>query len=358
MHAATLLLMFAPHGWLAVLLFAMCGALPLFISLGNIGFDWVSAGGGGGWFDPWTGWFLHMFEIVFVDLGILASFDQALLSADHSVWSGLLKFLKFGWLLGVGGFLSKLISWIQKLQQWLKNHLKGVIQFLQKLRAWLDRYYRQHILPIINLIQRIRRYLLILRLLHIKFADKLDQKLLNFEQRLTSTWLKARGYLNLALTMAGLATNPVSLGRMLIVTIAGRRMMGAAVRAITGLPLGHFFPSSAKGALSWERRPLTTKDYTDPYRNPPASVLLAPLLDSFAEGSWMEGFGPGDGEVDSVEQLPWGEEYIEQLVAGDAALADVVDDPLSIVAMVENQAGLLWGAGQAGAGAVCALVGA
>ena len=92
---------------------------------------------------------------------------NSLAEASQSVWTGLFKFLKFGWLFGAGGMIAKLLGWIRQLQAWLKKHLAGVINFLKKVRAWFDRYYRQHILPQIQLIQRIRKYLLVLRLLHI-----------------------------------------------------------------------------------------------------------------------------------------------------------------------------------------------
>lgn len=290
-------------------------------------------------FASWINYLVQLLRVFFVDLVALANGLNFVAAADESVWSRLRKFLTFGWLFGQAGFIAKILSWIRQLQAWLKKHLAGIIAFLRKLRAWYDRYYRQHILPMINLIQHIRRYLLVLRLLHIHWADKLDAYLLKEEQYLNKFFLTTRSFLNQALSLASLATNPVSLGRMVLLSVAGRRSMGALVRAVTGLQLGHFFPSTSKSAFAFEKQPVRANDYTDPATNPPPSEILSPLLSNFADGSYEGDYGPTDPDVDAAESLPWGQQFINSLLAGNAAMDDTLYDGMSLTQALQANAG-------------------
>src|SRR5215469_18180922 len=73
--------------------------------------------------------------------------------------------------------LSSLWQHIRDVVSWLHDHLAKVIAFLQRVQARLQRYYNMFILPYLRMIQRIRQYLQILALLHIKIAAELDAKL-------------------------------------------------------------------------------------------------------------------------------------------------------------------------------------
>jgi hypothetical protein len=305
-------------------------------------------------FSSWVSYLVQLLRLLFADLIVVATGLNFLAEAEQGVWARLRKFLTFGWLFGIGGTLAKLMSWIHQLQAWLKKHLAGIIAFIKKVRAWFDRYYAQHILPLINLIQRIRRYLLILRLLHIHWADKLDKYLLKEEQYLNKFFLTARGYLNQALNLASLATNPVSLARLVLVSVAGRRAMGALCNAVTGLQIGHFFPSTAKTAFAFEKQPMTARDYTDPATNQTPSEILSPLISDFAAGSYEGDYGPTDPDVDATEHLPWGQQYIDSLLAGNAAYDATLYDGLSVIQALEAKAGNLYNSGDGASSAAMA----
>lgn len=267
---------------------------------------------------------------------------------EETKWGQLIKFLQFGWLLGAGGLIAKLISAIQRLHDWLKRHIQPIIDFLKYWRAWFDRFYRLHILPIINLIQRIRRFLLILRLLHIHFADALDKWLQKYEQTLNKIFLTIHGTLNQLIGWASLASSPVGLGRLVLVSVTGRRMIAAITRAVTGLPIGHFFPSTSKSAFPFERQPQSSKDYLSEVTNPPASAIIAPLLSFLSAGEFDDQVGATDQDIDAAEPIPWGEEYISNLVASEHGLAGLPYNGLSLWQSIEVRAGDLNNASNSG----------
>lgn len=313
----------------------------LFDQLGGWGF---SGGGGGG--DPAT---IILWEVVSgieAFLGALvASLTAAFTVIGHyftqigGIFGALRKFLGMVW-----KFLGKLtigniIAWIKRAQGWLHDKLQPLIDLIKRYRKMWDDYYRKHVLPIINLIQKVRRYLLVLRLLHIHWADKLDAYLLKEEQYLNRYFLEVRSFLNQALSLATLATNPISLGRMVLISACGRRSVGALARAITGLPLGHFFPSTSIHAFAWEKQPTSLSSYTDIAQNPPPSEILSPLLSDFAGGSFEGDYGPTDEDIDAVAPLAWGDEFISTLKA-DLDGADArPPGVLSLWQSVSNQTG-------------------
>jgi hypothetical protein len=200
---------------------------------------------------------------------------------QQAKWQKLIQFLGFQWLLGAGGLLGKLIDSLQRLWQWIHDHAQQWYDYIKQLQKWWDTYWKKYVQPVLDMIQRVRRVLLILRLLHIHFADKLDNWLAKYEMELNRVNLTVHGYLSMLMNWASLASNPITLGRLVLVSVTGRRIAAGITRAITGLPIGHFFPSTSPKAFAFERRPQSAADYRSEVTNPPASQILAPLL-SFA----------------------------------------------------------------------------
>jgi hypothetical protein len=257
-------------------------------------------------------------------------------------WAQLIKYLTLTWLLGIEGLIAKILAAIQRLHDWLKRHIQPIIDFLKYWRAWFDRFYRLHILPIINLIQRIRRFLLILRLLHIHFADALDKWLQKYEATLNKVFLTIHGTLNQLIGWASLASSPIGLGRLVLVSVTGRRMVGALTRAITSLPIGHFFPSTSSSAFAFERQPVTAADYTSEVTNPPASAIIAPLLSFLGPGEYDDQVGATDADIDAAEAIPWGGEFIANVIAHEDYLNSLVGDNLSLKQAIETSGGILY----------------
>lgn len=275
--------------------------------------------------------------------GILQAIANWLLTAVQKIGA----WLKNLWQGGFKGLFARLLKLYQDVHLWLEQRLAPIIQFLKNAKAWWDRYYQLHILPMINLIQKIRRYLLILRLLHVKFATKLDNYLLTIEQALNKVNLAIHGSLNMVIDWLNLATNPVGLGRLVLVSIASRRAAGAIVRAVTGLPLGHFFPYNGPGSFAFERQPMKVSDYTDPATNPPASLILLPMLSFMQPAELDPQTAVTDTDIDASESLPWGGTFIKNYTDTTEAMNLWEYNPVSITDALQTQTGDLYAAGQA-----------
>ena len=255
--------------------------------------------------------------------------------------NSLIQFIKNLWSGGFGNIFTRLFKWLKQQADALERKLKPIIDHIKDLRAWWDRYYRLHVLPMIQMIQRIRRFLLILRMLHIHIADKLDAWLAKYEAAINKVNLAVHGTLNQIIDWLNLASNPFGLGRMVLVSIATRRTAAATIRVVTGLPIGHFFPSNSPNAFAFERQPQSSKDYTSETTNPPASQIMLPLLSFLGTGEFDDQVGATDQDIDAIEPNPWGGELVSNLIAGEKFLADYSADALSIRVMLEDRVGLL-----------------
>ena len=137
------------------------------------------------------------------DVGALSQAVQNL-AAQVSKALDVLK--RFAWTIVVAlgkllvAFHDAWVSFITKLWEILKNVLAGLkwlyttllpqlAKALRDLRKWLDDIYKKYIRPVLNYLQLVRRYLAILRALHVPFADKLDKILTRIEARIIGPYL-------------------------------------------------------------------------------------------------------------------------------------------------------------------------
>lgn len=159
-----------------------------------------SGGGGGGIgsiFDPIVGLLAAAINAI---IAFLRELVRVLAAVLNFLWAGELSLGRFSLLgdtailkwfrhvfssifqAGMVNAIRHLLSLYQKLRAWL-----------QKLKAWLDRlhalqqkYMVTALRRVINIIQRVRKVLVIFRLLHFKFAAKLDNWLAGIEGRIVS----------------------------------------------------------------------------------------------------------------------------------------------------------------------------
>lgn len=234
--------------------------------------------------------------------------------------AALFKFLGHIWTWFAKDILGRLLSWAQTAQRWLEQHLRPVINFLKRVRAFVDRWYQLYIRPYLQMIQRIRRYIAILRLLHIHFADWLDKRLAQEEAFVAQTFLRVRGYLNQIIDTVNALTDPPKLVRFIVASISGRRAAAAMSKILTGLPIGHWFPRTSSGAFPWEQPFTSSADYRDPLRNPSAVSLLASLLDSPPLSVDSPDGVPTDDQLNALETVPWGDEYVAALALQEALI--------------------------------------
>jgi hypothetical protein len=175
-----------------------------------------------------------------------------------------------------------------------------------------------------------------------------------YEMDVNKIFLGVHGALTQLINWVSLAANPFGLGRMVLVSVTGRRTVAAIVRAATGLPIGHFLPSNSPKAFAFERQPMSVHDYESEDTNPPASQILFPLLDFLGTGEYDDQVGVTDQDIDAVEPTPWGGELLSSLMASEQFLAGFDADALSLTALLEDQAGLLFTAGTGAANSLTA----
>lgn len=111
--------------------------------------------------------------------------------------SGLiLKFLGQLWY----GLLHALVLAVQDVFNLLKgiydDVLKPMLGLLQQIRQKLLDLWKRFIVPLLVILQDIRRVLNILAIFHVKFAQKLDQKLAELEAKITQPLLLVLGMVN------------------------------------------------------------------------------------------------------------------------------------------------------------------
>lgn len=142
---------------------------------------------------------------------------------------------------------------LKNLLKWLADHIGRVIAWLQRLRTRLDQWYRMYIVPYLNMLQRIRQYLHILSLLHIKWAQELDQKIAQIQAQLVQTFATIRASLNAVIDIGNALVDPTYLLRKPQLLLSIRRQVPALIRVFTGKSPGYYFPSpkgTAGGAFA------------------------------------------------------------------------------------------------------------
>lgn len=150
-----------------------------------------------------------------------------------SVFQNVAKFFARAWTDFLKPAINAIFNFIGKIYSALHRLLAPLMKWIQKIRAWYD----THILPIlmkqIQMIQRIRQFLTILRIFHVKWAQLLDDKLAAMQGKITDSIQIVRGYLNLIISWIGLITDQTNvirrsvLGSWLLSNLSAlKRIMG------------------------------------------------------------------------------------------------------------------------------------
>jgi hypothetical protein len=126
-----------------------------------------------------------------------------------------------------------------KLKAWFNKHLKWLLEFRKRFDAW----YRRTIIPILNLIHRIRAILQIFRILHLKFAEKLDGLLGRLEAKIIKNTLVLRKKINEIASIIELILDPSVLLRNNPLFRQFLRGLDTTLHAIFGVSLIDMFPT-------------------------------------------------------------------------------------------------------------------
>jgi hypothetical protein len=112
--------------------------------------------------------------------------------------------------------LAKIQKLANKLSRLIDKVLKPYLDFMRKIREAIMRIYNTFFRPIIQLIESLRRVLAILKLFHIKWADRLDRRLARLEGRIMAPIYDllrhtsiAGSWLNLLLTLKYTLQRPI-----------------------------------------------------------------------------------------------------------------------------------------------------
>jgi hypothetical protein len=216
------------------------------------------------------------------------------------------------------GFFKKiftaLLHGIQDVHKFLEAKLRPIIDYLKKIRAFYDRWYKQYMRPILNMMQNIRKGLQILKLFHVKFAQDLDKRIAGIEAQLTNTFLTVRGIFNSLIDFTNAIADPLRLLRHPTVVLSLRRAFNGSLRLFTGRPPGYFFPSPRARAGPGLGPVAHGFLASDPGDNPPASSYLQGddglgTFDGFAPGvtpqaTDVDGAQPLDYFDDSLYDIP------------------------------------------------------
>ncbi|HYL64447.1 MAG TPA: hypothetical protein VE077_17675 [Candidatus Methylomirabilis sp.] len=164
-------------------------------------------GGGGGGFDPTK--LIAQITLLFTNLVIaLNKIITNILKALNFVFGRLGKFLLHIWQQYVKKAITWLASHVQKLRAWLKRTIGPIIARLEKIKKWYDTHILKQQLRMLQMLQTVRRFLAILRLLHVKWAAKLDAALVDVQNRIEVSIALVRGTLNQIINTLALVLDP------------------------------------------------------------------------------------------------------------------------------------------------------
>jgi hypothetical protein len=138
---------------------------------------------------------------------VLISIVKALIT----IFQAGFKFLKHIWTNYIVKGVNWLASHIQKLRDWLKRTLGPVIKWFQRIKKWYDTHILPQQLRMLKMLQTIRRFLGILRLFHIKWAAKLDNVIVDLENRIQKSIALVRGTLNQIINTLAIVLDPTLL---------------------------------------------------------------------------------------------------------------------------------------------------
>jgi hypothetical protein len=167
------------------------------------------------------------------ELGIFG-FTQA---GDSSIWrifktmvDNLFKLHVIKALKDLRDLYEKLARWVAKLKKWLDK--------LQKIQAQLQ---NKALKDFINLVQRIRKILLIFRLFHLKFAKKLDDWLAGIEGKLIRRVVDNQRKTNEIIAWLNLILDPIHGLSHIPLFLALEKSVDAALVVFTGHGINYWF---------------------------------------------------------------------------------------------------------------------
>jgi hypothetical protein len=144
-----------------------------------------------------------------------------------------LDWLRRNWL---GQIVKGIYDKLKAIFTAVQTEIRRVMAIIQAYER-LVRYWEQRILaPILNVIQALRRTLVIFRIFHLRFATRLDQYLAGVEGRLSRIFLFYQKELNKIIDALDLIVDPFGLFNEAMYLKSALRSLGDLWAAIMGFP--------------------------------------------------------------------------------------------------------------------------
>lgn len=254
---------------------------------------------------------VYVFNLVVIVFQFIWSIIQLIAAYVVTAFKAAGAFFDHLWANFFKGIFVKLFSAIASITQWIEARLRPIINFLLAARKFIDRIYKLYVAPFLRIIQHIRQFLQILKLLHIRIAAQLDAILAQVQRDVNGVFLQIRGILNTAIDLLNIIADPNKLLRKPTMVLSLRRTIHAFIRQVTGMPPGWYFPSPRKSAPHGLGFLPANFDASNPDHNPPPSYYLGldsgvPSFDFLGEGETIpDGAVDGLGMFDYFNDAAW-----------------------------------------------------
>lgn len=191
--------------------------------------------------------------------GIIASIVDvinAIISALNFIWVELVAAINFIWnaLLTVAkvlvqaakvvarGFVHLIGDVLQRFKRLFQDFmdlkakitawLQPILRIIQRIRAIFNQLVLAPMMRMINLIQQVRKFLVVFRLLGFRWAKRLDNQLAGLEQKIIENTLVLQSWLNFALSILQIAIDPTMIMKRNFLLASLLSALGALKRVV------------------------------------------------------------------------------------------------------------------------------
>lgn len=263
--------------------------------------------------------FVFLYNLLAAVFGFFYTLIEKISGFFSSLWNGFFK-----------GIFTTLWGAIVKVHAWLESVLSPIVQFIQKIRAYVDWFFKTYVKPFLNLLSHIRQFLNILRSFGIKWAAQLDALLGKVQADIAGLFQKVQGYLTAIIGIINSLADPLGLFRRPTFVMSMRRIFPSFMRGVSGMPMGYFFPSPRRNPGAGLGPPPSNFDPGDPHMNPPPSGYLGGD-DGLGGFTGWNGVDPlADTDMDSMTSMDY--------FSDDAYPGPPNDDPVSAAEDALSQA--------------------
>lgn len=129
-------------------------------------------------------------------INALGTAVRTLGGATYSAVRQIVNGLRWAFRGGLASLIKRVWNLYQTLRERIRQWIEPVIRYLQKVREYWDLIFNTYVLPVLDMIQRLRQVLLVFRLFNLKFAEKLDAQLLLLQHKIAEPFEEVRRRIN------------------------------------------------------------------------------------------------------------------------------------------------------------------